>query len=202
MHLDKTYGIVLPMSCQNIVIASDIHGSLFWTRRLLEMCDKEGASQLVLLGDILYHGARNPLPKEYNPQEVATLLNPHSSNIVALKGNCDSEVDSMVLDFPLVEAAFFEWDGHRMVATHGHKKSSLSLAYGDILLFGHTHLYKIEKSETNIFFNPGSISLPKEGQVETYGLYSDNRLSIKDFNRAELLSIDLELERERVKWTQ
>ncbi|HPZ00488.1 MAG TPA: phosphodiesterase, partial [Clostridiales bacterium] len=102
-------------------IASDIHGSAYWCRKMLEAYEKSGAKKLLLLGDILYHGPRNDLPKEYAPKEVIAVLNPLKDRIYAVRGNCEAEVDQMVLDFPVMaDYAVLDWNGHTIYATHGH----------------------------------------------------------------------------------
>ena len=174
-----------------VVVAADIHGSASWTRRLLEACEAEHASQLLLLGDLLYHGPRNPLPEGYDPKETAMLLNSFADRIMAVRGNCDAEVDSLMLRFPLVESAMLFMDGLRFFCTHGHRSDlsdpSLPMGY-DVLLSGHTHLYAGEKREGRYFFNPGSVSLPKGGNAHSYLVYRDHVCTIKDFSHAVLYS--------------
>lgn len=175
-----------------VVIASDLHGSALWTRRLLDMCEAEKASQLVLLGDLLYHGPRNPLPDEYDPPAVVEMLNAWASRIIAVRGNCDSEVDSMVLKFPLVELAALVLDGRRFLCTHGHifnADNRLPMDDGDILLFGHSHLYLCEKRENVFVINPGSVSLAKEERPNSYMVYKNGTCQIKDFIGNILTSI-------------
>ncbi len=167
-----------------LVVASDLHGSLIWTQRLVDACEAEKASHLLLLGDLLYHGPRNPLPDSYNPKEVAELLNRNAESIMALRGNCDAEVDSMVLNFPLVESAYLLLDSHRFVCTHGHiynDERLPPLAQGDILLYGHSHVYCMEKRDGFSVMNPGSVSLPKLDRPHTYLVYRDGLCRIRDF---------------------
>jgi putative phosphoesterase len=174
-----------------LVIASDIHGSAPWTRRLLDACEAEQASQLLLLGDLLYHGPRNPLPEGYDPKHVAALLNGMAPRIIAVQGNCDAQVDSMLLDFPIVESATVFLDGHRFFCSHGHllgPGSPPPMAPGDVLLSGHTHLYGIGEKDGRLFMNPGSVSLPKEGRAHTYLVYRDHACSIKDFDGRTLIT--------------
>ena len=178
-----------------IVIASDIHGSTVWTRRLLDACEAEQASQLLLLGDFLYHGPRNPLPEGYDPKIVAELLNAHAGRIVALRGNCDSEVDAMVLGFPLVETAWVVVDGHRFFCSHGHRfhdKNPPPMEKGDTVVFGHTHVHLLLKRNGVYFMNPGSVSLPKQDRPHTYMVYREHGCHIKDFNGIVLDSIQLQ----------
>jgi hypothetical protein len=177
------------------VVASDLHGSLTWTQRLFDACEAEQASHLLLLGDLLYHGPRNPLPDGYDPSEVAELLNRNAESIMAIRGNCDAEVDSMVLNFPLMESAFLMLDNRRFVCTHGHKFNDEQLpplGAHDVLLFGHTHVYRLEKRDGFFVMNPGSVSLPKLDRPHTYLVYRDGRCSIKDFGGGLLESLELE----------
>jgi len=165
-----------------ILIASDIHGDAERTERLLEIYKECGAERLLLLGDILYHGPRNALPAGYAPARVAELLNAMSGEIICVRGNCDAEVDSMVLKFPIMsEFAVVETDGVRMVASHGHHYNAANppaLAKGDVLLGGHTHVPHIEEfGDENIFLNPGSLSIPKEDSACSYILYENREFA-------------------------
>jgi putative phosphoesterase len=167
-----------------LLFVSDIHGSLYYTKKALEVYQKEQADYLVLLGDELYHGARNPLPREYNPQEVAQLLNKYADRSIAVRGNCDSEVDQMVLTFPIMASySNVLYEGKRLFLTHGHHYNDdnlPSLSQGDIFIFGHTHLPKAEKKEGLFIINPGSITLPKENNPNTYGVLEKGVFRIKD----------------------
>lgn len=160
-----------------IMIASDIHGSAFFCRKLLDRYKEENAERLILLGDILYHGPRNDLPKEYNPKKVIEMLNALKNEIICVRGNCDTEVDQMVLDFNvLCEQAYINVNGRSMVLTHGHKidnKSIPALRQGDILMCGHTHVPKCEKREGYMYMNPGSVSIPKEESANSYMVLDD-----------------------------
>lgn len=159
------------------MIASDIHGSALYGRRMLEAYDREQADRLLILGDILYHGPRNDLPEGYAPKEVITMLNARKEEILCVRGNCDTEVDQMVLEFPiLAEYCLLETDGQLIYATHGHKQNPGNppmLKSGDILLNGHTHIPVCEKFQTEdgaecIYMNPGSVSIPKENSAHSY----------------------------------
>jgi len=170
-----------------LFIASDIHGSAYWCRKMIERYKDSGAERLVLLGDILYHGPRNDLPREYAPKEVIAMLNPLSREIIAVRGNCDTEVDQMVLEFPIMaDYALLSLDGLTVFATHGHHHNTITpppLSKGDILLHGHTHVLKIEEfGNANYYVNPGSVSLPKENNPKTYAVYDNRRIVIKDFD--------------------
>ena len=173
-----------------ILIASDIHGDANTAERLVEIYKASGAEKLLLLGDILYHGPRNDLPAGYAPKKVIELLNPLKNEILAVRGNCDTEVDQMVLSFPiLADYAYLSLDGLRIFATHGHKFNTDSLpplAKGDILLHGHTHVpVAIEFGEDNLYINPGSLSIPKESSPKSYILYENGVFSFRTLDGEE-----------------
>ena len=173
-----------------ILIASDIHGDANTAERLVEIYKASGAEKLLLLGDILYHGPRNDLPAGYAPKKVIELLNPLKNEILAVRGNCDTEVDQMVLSFPiLADYAYLSLDGLRIFATHGHKFNTDSLpplAKGDILLHGHTHVpVAIEFGEDNLYINPGSLSIPKESSPKSYILYENGVFSFRTLEGEE-----------------
>lgn len=180
-----------------LMIASDIHGSAYYCRKMLEAFDEEKADRLLLLGDILYHGPRNDLPRDYAPKEVIAMLNPRKESILCVRGNCDTEVDQMVLEFPiLAEYCLLELDGQTIFATHGHvwnPKHPPMLKKGDILLNGHTHVPACERfgpqgsdglgdragktgtgaAQDFIYMNPGSVSIPKENSAHSYMTYEN-----------------------------
>ncbi len=141
---------------------------------------------MVILGDELYHGPRNPLPMEYNPNEVAQLLNKYADHIIAVRGNCDSEVDEMVLDFPMMATySTILYQDRRLFLTHGHIYNEVNLPKlrdGDVFFYGHTHIPKAEKKGNIFVINPGSIALPKENNPNTYGILEGNTFIIKDFD--------------------
>ncbi len=155
------------------VIASDIHGSALWCERLIEKINSIAPEKVILLGDILYHGPRNDLPDEYAPKKVISLLAPLSDKIICVRGNCDTEVDQMVLDFPILsDSAYICAFGQTVFATHGHifsPDSPPKLADGDILLYGHTHVPQDEVMDIGgkhiRCINPGSVSIPKNGSA-------------------------------------
>ena len=155
-----------------LLIASDLHGSAYNCRLLLEAFAQEHADRLVLLGDLLYHGPRNPLPQEYDTKAVTALLNGMADKLLCVRGNCDSEVDQMVLNFPmLADYAFLSVDGVNLCATHGHTygpDNPPPLRPGDYLLCGHIHL-PVRRSLGQItYVNPGSLALPKEDTPRSY----------------------------------
>lgn len=167
------------------MFASDIHGSAYYCREMLRAYQEEKAERLVLLGDLLYHGPRNDLPREYAPKEVIAMLNEKKREIYAVRGNCEAEVDQMVLEFPvLADYCILSVCGRTFFATHGHvyNQNHLPLLMeGDILIHGHTHVLKAEQREGYILLNPGSVSIPKEGNPPTYGILEDGVFTIKDF---------------------
>ncbi len=160
-----------------LLIASDIHGSLRYCGELLRAYDRERADRMLLLGDILYHGPRNDLPEGYAPKEVIALLNERRRDILCVRGNCDTEVDQMVLSFPVMaDYAWLCMDGYSIFATHGHvfNLSNLPpLCDGDILLHGHTHIPAWEKHENIRYLNPGSVSIPKQDTPHSYMTLED-----------------------------
>ena len=160
------------------VIASDIHGSATYCKKIIEIFKEEKADKLLLLGDILYHGPRNPLPDGYAPAEVASLLNGIKDKILCVKGNCDSEVDQLVLSFNVLSdnAAVFA-DGLNIYLAHGHKDTP-PLLNGDIYITGHTHV-PLKEDCGYIHLNPGSVSLPKENSPHSYILYKDGTFYFK-----------------------
>ena len=172
-----------------LMIASDIHGSAYYCKKLLEAYKTEQADKLLLLGDILYHGPRNDLPRDYNPKEVIAMLNPMKQELLCVRGNCDTEVDQMVLEFPiLADYCFIELDGHTIFATHGHvhnPKNLPMLKDGDILLNGHTHIPANQDMGTYTYMNPGSVSIPKEGSAHGYMIY-DGKFVWKNLDGKEL----------------
>ena len=155
-----------------VLIASDIHGSAFFCRQLMEAWDREKPDRVILLGDLLYHGPRNDLPEGYAPKEVITLLNERRESLLCVRGNCDTEVDQMVLQFPiLADYAWLYLDGVSIFATHGHvynTKHLPPLRQGDILLHGHTHVPAWEEGDGFLYLNPGSVSIPKEESPHSY----------------------------------
>lgn len=159
-------------------VASDIHGSAYWCERLLESYRQNGCDKLVLLGDLMYHGPRNPLPEGYNPAKVAQMLNGHSDAIVAVRGNCDSEVDQMMLDFScLDDYVIVQQDGTTLFCTHGHLElddAMSSLDEGSIVLTGHTHIKADEEKGGVRHLNPGSVGIPKDGS-HSYLILEDGK---------------------------
>lgn len=169
-----------------ILIASDIHGSLKYCRRLVERYNEEKCDKLILLGDVLYHGPRNDLPEEYNPKGVIALLNSMVDEILCVRGNCEAEVDDMVLDFNvLADYALLFNNGRTFFLTHGHKfnpQNLPKLKKGDVLFNGHTHVSKIEETDGFVYANPGSVSIPKENTPRGYMILEDDKIIHKDLD--------------------
>ena len=169
-----------------LMIASDIHGSAYYCKKLIEAYKREKADKILLLGDVLYHGPRNDLPKEYAPKEVIAMLNALENEIISVRGNCDTEVDQMVLNFPvLADYAILTAENHMIYATHGHVYNNEKLPpvhKGDVLLHGHTHVPVCEKYETHIYMNPGSVSIPKENSPHSYMTFDGVRFEWKDLD--------------------
>ena len=167
------------------MIASDLHGSAYYCRKMLEAFEREGADRLFLLGDLLYHGPRNDLPREYAPKEVIPLLNGKKEKLLCVRGNCDAEVDQMVLEFPVLADYAVLPVGQRLIyVTHGHiyhVKNLPPLAPGDVLLHGHTHVPAwTEFGQGNLYLNPGSVSIPKENSPHSYMTLERNTMQWKE----------------------
>lgn len=175
-----------------LMFASDIHGSLPATERVLERFGQSGARWLVILGDVLNHGPRNALPEGYAPAQVADRLNAVATQIIAVRGNCDSEVDQMLLHFPITAP----WqqilmEERRLFLTHGHLFGPTNLPAlntGDVLVYGHTHLPVAQQQEGLYHFNPGSVSIPKGGYAVSYGILDDNMLSVIALNDQSIIA--------------
>ncbi len=164
-----------------LMIASDIHGSAFYCEKLLEAFEREQADRLLLLGDVLYHGPRNDLPVEYAPKKVIAMLNTVKERLLCVRGNCDTEVDQMVLEFPiLADYAIVPWCGRLIYVTHGHNFNMAKLPPmqpGDVLLHGHTHVPAWEAfGQDNMYWNPGSVSLPKADSVCGYMMLEEQQV--------------------------
>ena len=167
------------------MIASDLHGSAYYCRKMLEAFEREGADRLFLLGDLPYHGPRNDLPREYAPKEVIPLLNGKKEKLLCVRGNCDAEVDQMVLEFPVLADYAVLPVGRRLIyATHRHiyhVKNLPPLAPGDGLLHGHTHIPAwTEFGQGNLYLNPGSVSIPKEDSPHSYMTLEGNTMQWKE----------------------
>ena len=175
-----------------LMFASDIHGSLSAAQAVLERYEAEGASRLVLLGDLLYHGPRNDLPDRYDPKGVTALLNSAKDELFCVRGNCDAEVDQMVLDFPIMaDYALMDLDGVTAFVTHGHLFHLSNLPPhkpGDLLIHGHTHVLTVQQKDGMTYINPGSAALPKENHPKSYMIYEDGLFTIKTLEGEILLT--------------
>lgn len=177
------------------MVISDIHGSLFYLKKVIEIFEKNNYDKILILGDELYHGPRNPLPKEYNPKETAELLNRYKNKIIAVRGNCDSEVDQMVLNFPITaDYNMIFWENKKIFMTHGHIyniDSPLPMEDGDIMIYGHFHIPIIQRKNEKMFLNPGSISLPKENNPNSFGVFENGSFYIKDMEENILMKTEI-----------
>ena len=167
------------------MIASDLHGSYFYASQMQQAFEREQADRLLLLGDLLYHGPRNDLPEGYAPKQVMPLLNGMKDRLLCVRGNCDAEVDQMVLEFPVLADYAVLPVGRRLIyATHGHiyhVKNLPPLAPGDVLLHGHTHIPAwTEFGQGNLYLNPGSVSIPKEDSPHSYMTLEGNTMQWKE----------------------
>ena len=176
-----------------LFICSDIHGDLDSMENALRLAKEEGADKILILGDLLYHGPRNDLPSTYAPKKVIELLNTNKNLILSVRGNCDTEVDQMVLNFPILsDYCCLYLDGLTVYATHGHVFNDITpppLCEGDILIHGHTHVPKsIVFGNNNHCFNPGSASIPQENSKKSYMIYENREFTLKDLDRNIIFS--------------
>jgi len=174
---------------------SDIHGSEANLKWALDKLQSSKADFLIILGDQLYHGPRNALPEDYNPSEVAKMLNVYKDKIIAVRGNCEAEVDQMLLSYPtLNDYSIILLDGRRFFLSHGHifNPSNLpNLSKGDIFCYGHTHIPELIEKNNIYIFNPGSISIPKGMYKKSYGIYEKNTLFIFDYEDKPIFKLEL-----------
>ena len=179
-----------------ILIASDIHGSAVCCAKLLERMDEERADRLLLLGDLLYHGPRNDLPEGYEPKEVIRLLNERRSCIFAVRGNCEAEVDQMVLSFPVMaDYCILPLERRVIYATHGHIYNEANrppMMEGDILLHGHTHIPEARREKDYVLLNPGSVSIPKGGFPRSYAVLEDGVFTVRQLDGTDMMRLVLE----------
>lgn len=168
------------------LIASDIHGSAYYCDLLIKAIESEKADKVLLLGDILYHGPRNDLPKDYAPKRVIEMLNPLKEKIICVRGNCDAEVDQMVLDFPIM--ADYK-TVENLYLSHGHIYNPDNLPpmkKGDILINGHTHVPKCQEKNGFVFMNCGSVSIPKENSFHSYMTMEKGKFLWKNLENGEV----------------
>ena len=176
-----------------VYVISDIHGSKKYLEDFLNIFDNEKGDKLIILGDVLYHGPRNPFPLEYSPKDVIKLLNERKDKIIWIKGNCDSEVDEMVLDFPCEVRKIVSINNKTFHLTHGHKENidNMTIEKGEILLYGHFHVNFIEEVDGKIIANPGSISLPKNDTKNSYMVIENNKMTIYSLEHEKLIEKDM-----------
>lgn len=174
------------------LVASDIHGSLFYTNKIIELFNDLEADNLILLGDLYYHGPRNPLPLDYNPMEVSKKLNEIKDKILVVKGNCDAEVDQMISDFLFHEHIELEMSNLRFYFTHGHRHNIDNIPENvDILIYGHFHTGFIKDKDGVICINAGSVSLPKNNTPNSYLIITDEIIELKDFDGNTIEKINI-----------
>jgi putative phosphoesterase len=177
-----------------LLIASDIHGDADCCRALLNAAERENAEKILILGDILYHGPRNDLPEGYAPKKVIEMLNAASDKLLCVRGNCDTEVDQMVLSFPILSDTAFVYDGEEKLTlymSHGHKYSPDNLppiSGRAVFLYGHTHILGKTEKDGIPCVNPGSVSLPKGGNDKTYAVYESGKITVKTLDGTPLES--------------
>ena len=164
------------------LIASDIHGSAYYTQKLISAFESEGAEKLILLGDIYNHGPRNPLPEEYAPLKVAELLNGIKDKLIVIKGNCDSQVDTLISEFDFVDNSVLVSGDKTVFCTHGHiyNQNSMPKTKFDGIIYGHFHTGFIKEENGVIIVNAGSVSLPKDNTKNSYVLLEDGCIYLKD----------------------
>lgn len=169
------------------LIASDLHGSSYYVEKLEKIIKDEKPNKIILLGDLLYHGPRNAFPEQYDTVKVINILNSYKDSIIAVRGNCDAEVDQMVLEFPIMDDyKVLEVDGLKLYLTHGHLNEKVPYQDG-ILVHGHTHVYHLSKE----YINPGSLSLPKVNNEHTYIVYENRCFRLFDIEGNKIQEISI-----------
>lgn len=188
--------IILGGAKLRLLFLSDIHGSISCLETGLSKFEEEKADMIVFLGDLLYHGPRNPIPEGYDPQKVSQLLNANKDKLMSVRGNCDSEVDQMVLEFPILgDYHIILMNKRRIFVTHGHlfnENNMPPLSSGDVLVHGHTHVPVAKKVGEQYLLNPGSTTLPKENYKPSYGILTEEGFEVKDMEGNILKSIRFE----------
>ncbi len=179
------------------LVASDIHGSAYYTLKIEEIFKKGEFDRIILLGDILYHGPRNPLPEGHDPMKVVEILNRYKDSILCVRGNCDAEIDREILEFPLAaDYQKIKLGKRTVLISHGHVQTPdkhLPLRKGDIFLYGHYHVPRCELVGTSYYLNPGSCSLPKENYPQSYAILDEDRFTAYDFNGKVIKEIIFEI---------
>lgn len=165
-------------------VATDIHGSAYWAQKVADKFRQSGADALVLLGDVYNHGPRNPFPQDYAPMKVAEIFNALSDKVIAIQGNCDSEVDQMISDFPFVKENFVFLGGKRILFTHGHvhnKDNVGQLSSGDVMMYGHFHVNEVNNVNGVVCIALASCSLPKNNCLPAYAICNEKSITVCDF---------------------
>jgi len=172
------------------LVVSDIHGSSFYANKIKEIFSKENPDKLILLGDLYYHGPRNPLTRDYNPMEVSNIFNSLKDKILCVKGNCDAEVDQMISEFEIQDNVELTINNKKIFFTHGHKHNIDNIPEGiDVLVYGHFHTGFIKEKDCVIVVNAGSISLPKENTANSYLVIDDNEIKLFDVEGNVICSV-------------
>lgn len=169
-----------------LFIISDIHGSYTQAKKAVDAFNLNKADKLIILGDLYYHGPRNKLPEGYNPMEVSKLLNSIKDKIIALKGNCDAEVDEYISEFSFTPSICMDYENKKFLFTHGHHPFDNPNQY-NVIFSGHTHIKRNEKVGNTLYINPGSISLPKADNSSNYIIVENNSINFYDINTNELV---------------
>lgn len=167
-----------------LLVVSDIHGSAYYAEKIPEIFEREKADKIIVLGDLYYHGPRNPLTKDYSPMKVAEILNSLKDRLEVIKGNCDAEVDEMISEFKFKEHLLLDVNNMKVYFTHGHKNNMDNLPDEqiDMMVYGHFHTGFIVKKDGIIFANPGSISLPKDNTKNSYLILDKESIVLKDID--------------------
>lgn len=169
---------------------TDIHGSNWAMKEILRIIESECPDKVIFLGDLLYHGPRNPFPKDYNPMEVAENIKRLSVPTVLVKGNCDSEVDEMVLERKFIPRYSFSANGKKIICTHGHKLDKLNKKDAFAVIYGHYHINNLTREDGVYLVNLSSVSLPKPNNESAYAVFDGKNLSVKDFNQKTIFDIE------------
>jgi len=175
------------------LVVSDIHGSEDSAEKVKALFETKKYDKIICLGDLLYHGPRNDIPKNYNPKKVISIFNKLKDNILMVQGNCEAYVDSMVLDFPYFESSALDYNGIMIYMTHGHfinPEHPLNVSSG-VVLYGHTHIYKKTLVDSVLYLNPGSMTLPKEGTSRSYGEIVDSTFRVFDLEDNLIFEVKL-----------
>ena len=170
-----------------IFVASDIHGSAYFMKKFAKLIEKDQPDQIILLGDLYYHGPRNKFPKGYNPKETASILNLYKSKIKCVKGNCDAEVDQMISSFEIQDSFETEISGKTVLFFHGQNLDTENMPKKDFTFGGHTHCYVIiEYNGITTYVNPGALGLPKNSKFPTFAVIEDNKITIRKLDNTVL----------------